>query len=252
MNPPTTIRLAALHTRYQFTEAIRVPIAVIGTTVFPTLSLLFFVIPQPFAQIPEEATGATLQLALFAVMSVCLFTYGVGVAQDRELPWDAYLRTLPAGPLPQLTGRLVNGLAFVVLGLIPLVLLAAVATAASLPLARLLPTAVALLIAGLPLFAIGITIGYAVSTKAALAIAQSLLLPLAFAGGLFIPPNMFPSWLDMISRWTPTRAGRDLVIAQAGGAGIPATALLVLIAWTVVLGSLAIWAYRRDEGRRFR
>ena len=90
MNTPTIVRLTGLHARYQFTETIRIPIAVIGTTLFPSLSLLFFVVPQPFAQDPGAATTATAQLAVFAVMSVCLFTYGVGVAEDRALPWDGY------------------------------------------------------------------------------------------------------------------------------------------------------------------
>ena len=105
MSTPTTRQLTGLHTRYLFTETIRVPIAVIGTTLFPSLSLLFFVVPQSFAQNPRLATAATAQLAVFAVMSVCLFTYGVGVAEDRALPWDGYTRTLPVGPAPRLIGR---------------------------------------------------------------------------------------------------------------------------------------------------
>ena len=251
MNTPTTLRLTVVHTRYQFTETVRVPIAVIGTTLFPSLSLLFFVVPQPFAQEPLAATAATAQLAVFAVMSVCLFTYGVGVAEDRALPWDGYLRTLPLGPVPRLTGRLLNGFAFVVIGLVPLVLIAWLLTAATLPLSRLALTAAALLAAGVPLFALGISIGYSLSTKAALAVAQSLLLPLAFGGGLFLPPETFPSWLDAISTWLPTRAGRDLVVTATTGADLPGTALLTLTAWTALAGSLAVRAYRRDEGRRF-
>lgn len=50
MSTPTNVRLAGLHARYQFIETVRVPIAVIGTTLFPTLSLLFFIVPQSFAQ----------------------------------------------------------------------------------------------------------------------------------------------------------------------------------------------------------
>ena len=252
MSTPTSLRLTGLHTRYQFTETIRIPIAVIGTALFPSLSLLFFVVPQPFAQDPVAATAAAAQLCVFAVMSVCLFTYGVGVAEDRALPWDGYLRTLPVGPVPRLTGRLLNGLAFVVIGLAPLVLIAWLFTAASLPLSRLALTLAALLAAGVPLFAIGISIGYSLSTKAALAVAQSLLLPLAFGGGLFLPPETFPGWLDAISRWLPTRAGRDLVVAATTGADLPGPALVMLAGWTVLAGSLAVWAYRRDEGRRFR
>lgn len=252
MSTPTTVRLAGLHARYQVTETLRIPIAVIGTTLFPSLTILFFVVPQPFAQNPVAATAATAQLAVFAVMSVCLFTYGVGVAEDRALPWDGYLRTLPAGPVPRLAGRLLNGLAFAILGLVPLVLIAWLLTAATLPFGRLALTAAALLAAGVPLFALGISIGYALSVKAALAVAQSLLLPLAFGGGLFVPPETFPAWLDAISTWLPTRAGRDLVVTATTGANLPGTALLALGVWTLLTGSLAIWAYRRDEGRRFR
>jgi ABC-2 type transport system permease protein len=103
-----------------------------------------------------------------------------------------------------------------------------------------------------PLFALGITIGYSLSTKAAMAVAQSLLLPLAFGGGLFLPPDMFPGWLDAISTWLPTRAGRDLVVTATTGTDLPGTTLLMLGGWTLLTGSLAVWAYRRDEGRRFR
>jgi ABC-2 type transport system permease protein len=252
MSTPTNIRLTGLHTRYQFTETIRIPIAVIGTTLFPSLSLLFFIVPQPFAQNPGDATRGTAQLAVFAVMSVCLFTYGVGVAEDRALPWDGYTRTLPVGPAPRLMGRLLNGLAFVVLGLVPLVLIARLLTAATLPPSRLALTGAALIGAGVPLFALGIGIGYSLSTKAALAVAQSLLLPLAFAGGLFLPPETFPGWLNAISTWLPTRAGRDLVVTATTGAALPGTTLLVLGGWTLLTGSLAVWAYKRDEGRRFR
>ncbi len=252
MSASTNLRLTGLHTRYQFTQTIRVPIAVIGTTLFPSLSLLFFVVPMSFAQEPLAATRAAAQLAVFAVMSVCLFSYGVGVAEDRALPWDGYTRTLPVGPAPRLTGRLLNGLAFVVLGLVPLVLLAWLLTAATLPPSRLALTVVALLVAGVPLFAIGISIGYSLSTTAALAVAQLLLLPLAFGGGLFLPPETFPGWLDAISRWLPTRAGRDLVVTATTGGGLPGTTLLVLGGWSLLAGSLAVWAYRRDEGRRYR
>ena len=251
MSTPTTLRLTALHARYQFTETVRVPIAVIGTTVFPALSLLFFVVPQPFANNAVYATAAASQLALFAVMSVCLFTYGVGVAEDRALPWDGYLRTLPVGPGPRLVGRLLNGLAFALLGLLPLLLIAWLLTAATLPLDRIALTAGCLLVAALPLFGAGLASGSSLSTKAALAVAQSLLLPLSFAGGLFLPPEVFPPWLDAVSTWLPTRAGRDLVVTATTGADLSATTAPVLLAWTVLTAFLAVSAYRRDEGRRF-
>ncbi|MEJ5912983.1 ABC transporter permease [Pseudokineococcus sp. 1T1Z-3] len=246
------LRLSWLHTRSLFVETVRVPIAVVGTVVFPALTLLFFVVPQPFAQDPAQATAAAAQISLFAVVSVCLFTYGVGVAEDRALPYDSYLRTLPVGAAPRLAGRVLNGLGFALVALVPVVVLATLLTAATLPASRLLLTGGALALAALPMLGLGLAIGYGLPTKAALAVAQLLLLPLAFGGGLFLPPETFPSWLDALSTWLPTRAGRDLVVSAATGVDLPVTALPVLAGWVLLTAALAVLAYRRDEGRRFR
>ena len=249
---PGVLRLVVLHSRLQVLETLRVPVAVIGTTLFPVLSYLFFVVPQPFADEVDAATGATAQLSVFAVASVCLFTFGAGVAEDRALPWDAYLRTLPAGPLPRFAGRLVAALVLAGLGLAPLLLLAATATAAELPVVRWPGAVAALVAAAVPLLGLGLAVGYSMSAKAAVAVAQVLLFPLAFGGGLFLPPEAFPSWLDAVSLGLPTRAGRDLVVWACVGEPLPVTTVPVLLTWQVVTLGAAAWAYRRDEGRRFR
>lgn len=249
---PSALQLTGLHARYQFTETIRIPIAVVGTAAFPALSMLFFVVPVPYAQDPQSATAATAQLAVFAVMSVCLFSYGVGVAEDRARPWDGYLRTLPTGAGPRLVGRLLNGLAFALVGLAPLVVIAWLFTAATLPVERVPVSVLALAAAGAPLFGAGIAIGYTLSSKAALAVAQLLLLPLAFGGGLILPPEIFPEWFEAISVWLPTRAGRDLVVGATTAETVSLGTVGILLGWSLVAGALAVWAYRRDEGLRYR
>lgn len=67
-------------------------------------------------------------------------------------------------------------------------------------------------ITSLPFMLIGICIGYAFSSKAAIAVVQVLYFGLAFGGGMFLPPQIFPG----------------------------------------VLLALALLLFRRDEGRRFR
>jgi ABC-2 type transport system permease protein len=103
-----------------------------------------------------------------------------------------------------------------------------------------------------PFTLLGLAIGYALSAKAAIAVVQAVLFPLAFAGGLFLPPEAFPSWLDALSQALPSRAARDLVVEVTTGIEGSAWALPVLLAWTAVFAVLAVLAYRRDEGRRFR
>lgn len=242
--------LLLTHARYQFTETVRIPIAVIGNTAFPTLILLFFVVP--FVDGPAAATTATAQIAVFAVMNVCLFTYGVGVAEDRSQPWEPYVRTLPAGPWPRLGGRLVNGLAFAVLALVPLLLTAALVTEATAPPLALLAGVGTLLVAALPFLFGGFAIGYSLPVKAALPVANIAFLPLGFGGGLFIPPQAFAPWLNTLSTFLPSRGGRDLVVWAVNGVTPSTTALVMLAVWTVAAALVAGWAYQRDEGRRFR
>ncbi|MGH3661159.1 MAG: hypothetical protein ACRDT8_20650 [Micromonosporaceae bacterium] len=54
---PSVWRLTLLHTRFAFLETARVPIAVIGSLVFPTLAYLFFVVPM--RQVAENQVLAT-------------------------------------------------------------------------------------------------------------------------------------------------------------------------------------------------
>ena len=249
----STLRLVALHTRYQVLETVRIPVAVIGNMLFPGLAMFVFVVPQSsVAGDPLVATAAVGQLAMFAVMSTCLFTFGAGAAEDRALPFDPYVRTLPAGPGPRLIGRMLTGAFFALLGLVPLVLIGWLFTAATVSPGRF---AVALLVivgVALPFLGLGLGIGYSTSSKAAIAVVQVVLFPMAFAGGLFLPPQAFPDWLDGVSQALPSRAGRDLLVEALTGFPAGDAALPVLLGWGAVFAAFAVWAYRRDEGRRFR
>lgn len=254
--PRTALRpawsLTWLHTRYQFLETTRVPIAVLGNMLFPGLALLFFVIPQrAVADDPVAATAAVAQLGTFAIMSACMFTHGAGVAEDRAKPFDTYVRTLPARPAPRLAGRVLNGLLWAYLSLVPLVLAGVLLTAATLSPVQILGAVAMVVGVAVPFTLLGLAIGYGLSVKAALAVVQATLFPLAFAGGLFMPPQAFPGWLDAVSQWLPSRAARDLVVQVTTGEPAGALALPVLIGWTLAFAALAAWALRNDEGRRF-
>ncbi|SDP16386.1 ABC-2 type transport system permease protein [Actinopolyspora xinjiangensis] len=242
-----------LYTRYQFRETIRIPMAALGTLAFPTLFMLLFVVSnRSVSGNTAAATEAAGQMSLFAVISAFVFNLGAGVAEDRAKTWHAYLRTLPAGPMAQLGGRVCNALCFALLSLVPVGLAAMLLTEAEASVIELGTTLFALILAGVPFAFLGLTVGYSMPLKAAIPTVQLILFPLAFAGGLFLPPSLFPDWLDATSNVLPTRAARELVLGALTGGGPPLTALSIAVGWTVALGTLAVFTFRRDEGRRFR
>jgi ABC-2 type transport system permease protein len=243
--------LALVHFRFLLLENLRVPIAVVSAAVFPALSLLFFVVPFDYSSDPAAATTAVAQLALFGVLSSFLFTFGVGVADDREKAWDPYVRTLPAAAAPRIAGRLLTGFAFALIAVVPVALVGGLFTDASVTPARLAAGLVALLVGGIPFLFGGLAIGYTLPVKAALPVTQLVFFPMAFAGGLFLPPTLFPAWLQTFSALLPSRGARDIVVWAVVGTPVDTMAVVAFVVWVLATAGLAGWAYRRDEGRRF-
>ena len=244
--------VVASHYRYLLLEQIRIPIAVVSAAAFPALSLLLFVVPFDWSSNPAAATTSGAQLCGFGVLTGYLFTCAIGVADDREQPWDPYLRTLPAPATARIAGRLLVGVTFGIVSIIPVLLVGALFTSASAPLDTILLGVLAVLVAGLPFLFAGLVIGYSMPTKAAAPATQLAFLPVAFGGGLLVPPDMLPGWLQIVSSLLPSRGARDLVVWTVSGAPPSSLAVVMFVVWTVVLAGLAVWAYRRDEGRRYR
>ncbi|RUQ99138.1 ABC transporter permease [Labedella endophytica] len=246
-------RLSLVHARFNLLETVRVPIAVIGSLVFPALALLFFVVPQrAVADDPLFATQAVISLSVFAIMSNGLFGYGISIAENREKPWDPYLRTLPAPGIVRVAGLVLATGTLGLVAIVPLVVIGALATAAEASAVQIVLGFVMLGLSGLPSMFIGMAIGLTFPSKAAIAVVQVIMFALAFGGGLFLPPMMFPAWLDALSRFLPTRQARELVIWAVQGGSLEWWAPVGALVSTGLLLALVLVLMRRDQGRRFR
>ena len=136
-------------------------------------------------------------LCVFAVMSNALFSFGLTISENREKPWDPYLRTLPAPGIARVLAQILSTGALGLVAILPVVVVGGLFTAAEAPPAadpgrarsRSPSSAV-------PFMLIGTAIGYAFPFKAAIAVIQIVMFALAFIGGLFLPPILFADWLE--------------------------------------------------------
>lgn len=247
------LALTLLHARIILLETFRIPAALIGSLVFPGLSLLFFVVPQrAIADNPEFATQAVIALSVFALMSNSLFSFGLNIASNREQPWDPYLRTLPVPGVARVLGQVCSTGLMGLASILPVIAIGALFTAAEASVLGVLAGLVALGISALPFMFIGISIGYSMSSKAAIAVVQIVMFALAFAGGLFLPPYLFADWLDTLSMFLPSRQAREFVIWAVQGGELEPWVWIGIVLWTAATFALALLLFRRDEGRRFR
>lgn len=249
----STARLTVVHAKYTLLETARVPIAIIGGLVFPALSLLFFVVPQrAVADDPVFASQAVISLVVFALLANSLFGFGLNISEAREKPWDPYLRTLPAPALSRVLGQVFSTGLLGLASILPVIVIGALLTEATADLWRILVGLGALAVASLPFMFLGISIGYSMPSKAAIAVVQVVMFGLAFGGGLFLPPFLFADWLNALSQFLPSRQAREFVIWAVQGGELEPWVWVGILLWTAGSLALALALFRRDEGRRYR
>src|SRR5207245_5830724 len=95
-----TVNLALAYVKARTLELARLPAFTIPTVVFP--AVLYLAVA---GRRHGDAAVVTAGFAAIAVLGVAFFQFGVGIASERISPWERYLRSLPAGPVPRIGGR---------------------------------------------------------------------------------------------------------------------------------------------------
>ena len=241
------MKLVLVHARAATLELLRYPAFSVPTLAFPALFFLLFVASRG----DRDATLLLASFAGFAVLAVAFFQFGVGIASERESAWERFVRTLPLPVGVRLAARLVSGMAF---GLATAGLVAATAVAstdARLTSSRWAALGAALALGAVPFALLGIALGYWASPRGALPAANLLYLVLSFVGGLWTTPAKLPSGIESLSPLVPTRQFGNVLWGAVEGHLWRAADWLLLLAWSVLFAGLAVWGYRRDEGRRY-
>ena len=109
-------------------------------------------------------------------------------------------------------------------------------------------TVAVLAIASAPFATLAVVLGYTLDADSAQGGMMLAYFTMAILGGLFAPLGSFPPFLATIGGMLPSSHFASLGRAVAAGAGRrPRLTSLRLVAWTVAIGALAAWRYRRDE-----
>jgi ABC-2 type transport system permease protein len=189
----------------------------------------------------------------FGVIGISLFSLGVGVAVERGQGWLAVKRASPMPVSAYFFGKYAMS---VVLGMVLIALLALLGVAFGN--VHLTPQQWALwviaeVLGGVPFCAMGLAIGYLAGPNSAAAVVNAIYLPMAFLSGLFIPASMLPKVLQGFAVILPPYHLGQLALQAAGvlpaeGAWVHAAAL---VGFGVAFSALAVFAFRRDEGKTY-
>ncbi len=218
------------------------------------LPLLLFLLYSSLYQGQTTDTGLSVvaylmvSMASFGCIGAAINT-GARVAIERQTGWNRQLRltALPAN------SYLIAKAAVSMLVTLPALILVFVAGATvghvSLSPAQWLGTGLALWLGLIPFAVLGLVIGFAGTVDTVQPISMITYLGLSVLGGLWFPVEQFPEFLQDVAKVTPSywlaQLGRDVL----AGNGIAMPAVLMLTAWTILLGAVGGLAYRRS-GRK--
>jgi ABC-2 type transport system permease protein len=236
--------------RYEVIYAWRVPVGLLFGIGAPVVTLVILG-SIPGVNRPAPPLGGLTYFAVYfpilivvAISAISLFSLPLHLANYRELGILRRLLTTPVPPSWMLAAQLVVNLALAVLALGILVIAGTAGFGLGAPRA---PGGfvLALVLSIAAVFAVGLWISaIARTTGGASGLGNLWLYPLLFFAGLWMPREGMPLLLRRISDWTPSGAAVHALQDSMLGTFPTVQSLLVLVAWALAFGFLAVRFFR--------
>lgn len=252
-----TLRIHAKEAKYELLKNTRIPVYAISTIVFPLMFyVLFGIVLSKGADRTDTATYMLATMGCFGVMAVALFGFGVSLAMERGQGWMQVKR---ASPMPLSAYFLAKLFAAVVFSSVIMLLLLAIGFifgGVHMPAAMAAKLAAILVAGSIPFSAMGLAIGYFAKPNSAPAIVNLIYLPMSFCSGLWIPLFLLPHGLQTLAKFLPPYHLAQLALNTVGMninmKPTPAWGHIeALLAFTLIFLGIAVWGYRRDEGKTY-
>lgn len=245
---PSVAALAALELRLTARRGENV----LATLVIPPAVLLFFggvaVPPGLPARPVDHLLPGTIALAIVASGLVNL---GIATAYERS---HGVLKRLGGSPLPSWGLLAAKAAALVVLELVQVALLLGIAAAAfgwsPGPAWSPILALMAVLLGTLAFAGLGLLLAGTLRAEATLALANGLFLAFLMLGGLIVPVDQLPSWLQPLAAVLPATALAEVLrlaldsAVPPGGIGAAAAPLAILGAWALAATFLTARLFR--------
>jgi len=190
------VRAYLLEARYEFLRLLRTPSFSLPCLLFPPVFYLLFGVLLGGRGGPMAAQYLLAGYAVFGVMGVALFGFGVTVALDREQGLLTLKRAQPMPPGAYLVAKMAMAMLFAAIILLLLGALAAGVAGVRLSPMRWLALATTCLLGVLPFSALGLWLGTCVGGRGAPALINLVYLPMAFLSGLWVPLTLLPPFLQ--------------------------------------------------------
>jgi ABC-2 type transport system permease protein len=182
-------------------------------------------------------------------MGSSLFGIGAGLALERGHGWLEMKRASPMPAAAYLLAKLCVSIVFAVGITILLIILGSVA-GVHITLIEALQLLSVIAAGVVPFASLGLVIGLLMPSNAAAGVINLIYLPLSFCGGLWMPIEALPHWLQHIAHGLPSFWFARLALGSLGYSDSSRLLAWALLAsYTVVFLLAAAFIFRRQEAQ---
>jgi ABC-2 type transport system permease protein len=229
----------------------REPMAMFWGLAFPALLLLVLGLFFPGARDPSPDLGGYRFVDLYApiVLGLALATLAFAtlpaiLATYRERGILRRLSTTPVGPWRLVVAQLLVQIVLSILSVVLAIAVGAIVFDIALP-ANLPGFALAYVLATASMLSVGLLIGaLAPTVSSGQAIGMAVYFPMLFFAGVYLPREAMSDGLRTVSDLTPAGSAVQAFQDAWGGLAPSTSSLLVMAAFTVVAGLLAVALFR--------
>lgn len=241
----------------EFVKLLRVPAFSVTSIVLPSMFYAFIGLGQASEPLYKGSSVTfgeyfLASMALYGVANVMVLGFGISIANERGQKQDLLMKSTPLPPAVFFAAKALSALAIALISILVLSLFASLAAHVQLTTDQWTTLLFRAMVCSIPFIGLGFALGYLAGPNSAPAVTNLIYLPTAFASGLFFPLNFLPEFLQKIAPYLPLYRAAHLVW---NAVGVPYDDIredwLYMAGYTVGFFLLALWAYRRDQGKKF-
>ena len=171
------------------------------------------------------------------------------IVNERSLGWNRQLRITPLSGAGYLATKVAAALAVAAISIVLTFAVSIVVLHTQLSMGGWALAAVGLWLGITPFALLAILIGQFAKPEFAQPLFMVTFFGMSILGGLWVPLQVMPAWVSNVAQIVPSYWLNKLGQMGALGSGDAIAPILVLVMWSLVLGGLIVWRYRRDAAR---
>jgi ABC-2 type transport system permease protein len=248
----SVFRTYRLEAQYEFLKLLRTPHYSVPALAFPIMFYLLFGLSFAGRSKGPGVSPAEYLVAcysVFGVVTAALFAFGVGVAMERAYGWLVLKRATPMPMLSYLTAKIVASMLFGTVILLMMATCAVTLGGVHFSPEIWLKLWAVIVLGCVPFCLFGLFIAFVVPPQGAPGIVNLINLPLSFAGGLWMPVEILPKFVQTIAPFLPQyHIGQLAKIAIGAAPGeAPGAHIAILLLTSIVFAALSRVAWKRAD-----